>query len=79
MEGISVVQRGSVGDITAGISLGPWTPELGQSLMLQNELVYAQTRGRSEAGLPFVKMGRYVRFDRVAVREFIARNAKSRR
>src|SRR5437773_11066272 len=38
MEGISVKQRGSVGDITAGLSLGLWTPELSHKLMAQNEL-----------------------------------------
>jgi hypothetical protein len=40
MEGISVKQRGSVGDITAGLSLGQWTPELAQKLMAQNELIW---------------------------------------
>jgi len=53
--------------------------ELAAMLRVPISWVYAQTRGRSKAGLPFVKMGRYVRFDRVAVREFIASNAKSRR
>lgn len=40
MEGISVKQRGSAGDITAGLSLGPWTAELAQTLMAQNELIW---------------------------------------
>src|SRR5437762_14390336 len=50
--------------------------ELAALLRVPVSWVYAQTRGRSKAGLPFVKMGRYVRFDRAAVRKFIATNAK---
>jgi len=50
--------------------------ELAAILRVPVSWVYAQTRGRSKAGLPFVKMGRYVRFDRAAVRKFIANNAK---
>jgi len=50
--------------------------ELAEMLRVPVSWVYAQTRGRSKAGLPFVKMGRYVRFDRSAVRKFIARSAK---
>ena len=46
--------------------------ELAALLRVPVSWVYAQTRGRSKAGLPFVKMGRYVRFDRGAVRKFIA-------
>ena len=38
MKGFSHVQRGDVGDITAGLPLGPWTEELAQKLMAQNEL-----------------------------------------
>jgi hypothetical protein len=37
MEGFSSVQQGSVGDITAGIPLGPWTDEIARTLMAQNE------------------------------------------
>lgn len=36
-EDFAPVQRGIAGDITAGISLGPWTPEIAQRLMAQNE------------------------------------------
>jgi excisionase family DNA binding protein len=46
--------------------------ELAALLRVPVSWVYAQPRGRSKAGLPFVKMGRYVRFDRAAVRKFIA-------
>jgi len=53
--------------------------ELATLLHVPVSWVYAQTRGRSKAGLPFVKMGRYVRFDRAAVREFIAANSKRAR
>jgi hypothetical protein len=40
MEGFNRVQRGTAGDITAGLSLGPWTEELAQTLMAQNELFW---------------------------------------
>ena len=40
MEGFSRVQRGQVGDITAGIPLGLWTKALAQKLMAQNELIW---------------------------------------
>ncbi len=40
MTGISVKQRGSAGDITAGLSLGPWTPELAQKLLAQKKLIW---------------------------------------
>ncbi len=40
MDGFSAVQRGQVGDITAGFSLGPWTEELAQRLMAQNEIYW---------------------------------------
>jgi hypothetical protein len=40
MEGFSEVQRGNAGDITAGLPLGPWTEQLAQKLMAQNELVW---------------------------------------
>jgi hypothetical protein len=48
MEGFSPVQHGEVGDITAGIPLGPWTEELARKLMAQNELLWdeANLRGR---------------------------------
>ena len=37
MEGFARVQRGTVGDITAGLSLGPWTEALAQKLIAQDE------------------------------------------
>jgi hypothetical protein len=40
MDGFSEVQRGIVGDITAGLALGHWTQELAQKLVAQNELVW---------------------------------------
>ena len=40
MEGFSAVQKGKVGDITAGLSLGTWTEELTQKLMTQHELFW---------------------------------------
>jgi hypothetical protein len=45
MDGFSRVQRGAVGDITAGLSLGPWTDAIAAKLMAQNELYW------EEAGL----------------------------
>jgi len=44
MEGFSRVQRGNVGDITAGLPLGPWTEELAQKFMAQNELIWDEDR-----------------------------------
>jgi hypothetical protein len=49
MDGFSAVQRGEVGDITAGFSLGPWTEERAQKLMRQNELHWDGT-GLQELG-----------------------------
>jgi len=40
VEGIARMQRGTVGDITAGLPLGPWTEELARKLMTQNELAW---------------------------------------
>jgi hypothetical protein len=40
MEGFSHVQRGQVGNITAGLPLGVWTDDLSQKLMAQNELIW---------------------------------------
>ena len=37
MEGFSAVQNGEVGDITAGLSLGPWNEERALSFMTQHE------------------------------------------
>jgi hypothetical protein len=37
MDGFSEVQRGEVGDITAGFSLGPWTEARAQKLIRQHE------------------------------------------
>ena len=42
MDGFARVQRGDAGDITAGLSLGPWTPELAQRLMAQLEIVWEE-------------------------------------
>ena len=43
MDGFSAVQRGEVGDITAGFSLGPWTQALAQKLMRQHEHTWDET------------------------------------
>jgi len=40
MKGFNVVQAGTVGDITAGLPLGPWTEALAQDLMKRNELFW---------------------------------------
>ena len=37
MEGFVPMQAGSAGDITAGVPLGTWTPELAQKLLAQQE------------------------------------------
>lgn len=40
MEGFALLQRGTVGDITAGISPGPWTDAIPERLMAQNEILW---------------------------------------
>jgi len=40
VDGMARVQRGTVGDMTAGLSLDPWTAALAAKLMAQNELVW---------------------------------------
>jgi hypothetical protein len=42
MEGFDPVQRGKVGDMTAGLPLGPWTAELAQRLKAQLEIVWRE-------------------------------------
>ena len=42
MEGFDPVQRGTVGDMTAGLPLGPWTEELAQRLKAQLEIVWQE-------------------------------------
>ena len=48
MDGFARVQRGTVGDITAGISLGPWTDAITERLMAQNEILWDEA-GTSKA------------------------------
>jgi len=48
MEGFARVQRGTVGDITAGLSLGPWTDAIAEGLMAQNEILWDEA-GTSQA------------------------------
>lgn len=48
MGGFNPIQRGQVGDMTAGIPLGPFTEELAQKLMAQNELIWDEN-GLKEA------------------------------
>ena len=38
MEGFDPMQRGTVGDMTAGLPLGPWTEELAKRLKAQLEI-----------------------------------------
>ena len=46
MERIATMQKGTAGDITAGLPLGIWTADLAQKLIRQHELSWEQ------AGLP---------------------------
>ncbi|MGA2184925.1 MAG: hypothetical protein ABSH47_18045 [Bryobacteraceae bacterium] len=48
MEGFSRVQRGVTGDITAGVSLGPWTDAIAGKLMAQHEILWDEA-GISQA------------------------------
>ena len=43
MEGFGSMQRGEVGDITAGIPLGVWTEDLSRKLLLEAELFWEQS------------------------------------
>ncbi len=43
MDGFSAVQRGEVGDITAGFSLGRWTDAIAQRLMAQHEISWERS------------------------------------
>lgn len=40
MEGFVPLQRGNVGDMTAGLPLGPWTEDLARHLKAQREIVW---------------------------------------
>jgi hypothetical protein len=40
MDGFNPIQNGTAGDITAGLTLGPWTEALAQDLMKRNELFW---------------------------------------
>jgi hypothetical protein len=40
MDGFDPMQTGTAGDITAGLTLGPWTEALAQNLMKRNELFW---------------------------------------
>jgi hypothetical protein len=42
MRGFAAVQRGEAGDITAGLSLGPWTEALSQRLMAKIEALWKE-------------------------------------
>jgi len=42
MDGFDPVQRGTVGDMTAGLPLGPWTDELAERLKSQLEVVWQE-------------------------------------
>jgi len=43
MEGFDPVQRGTVGDMTAGLPLGPWTAELARRLIAQLETTWQES------------------------------------
>ena len=42
MDGFAEVQQGTAGDITAGLSPGPWSDALAEKLMAQHEIVWEQ-------------------------------------
>ena len=64
MDGFARMQQGEAGDITAGLSLGPWTAELAQRLIAQHEIVW------DERGLPAS--------EREAMRQELAENFRQR-
>lgn len=42
MQGFSAVQRGTAGDITAGLPLGVWNDELARRFMAKNEIIWEE-------------------------------------
>jgi hypothetical protein len=42
MDGFAELQRGTAGDITAGLSLGPWSDAIAENLMAQHEIVWEE-------------------------------------
>jgi hypothetical protein len=48
VDGLARVQCGTVGDITSGLPLGPWTEEIARKLMAQNELAWDEFGIRGE-------------------------------
>ena len=48
MDGFARVQRGTAGDITAGLPLGPWTEELAAKLKAQLELMWREDGATDE-------------------------------
>jgi hypothetical protein len=44
MDGFSEVQHGTVGDMTGGRSLGPWTEDIARQLMERNEVAWNEMR-----------------------------------
>ena len=51
--------------------------ELAEWLKVSRSWVYERTRRRGRDQLPHIKIGKYVRFEESAVREFLARQRQS--
>ena len=51
--------------------------ELAAWLKVPPSWIYERTRRRGEGRLPFIKLGKYLRFEAVAVRAYLARQRRS--
>lgn len=51
--------------------------EVAQLLKVQKSWVYERTRQRGAERLPFIKLGKYLRFEEAAVKAFLERQRRS--
>ena len=51
--------------------------ELAEWLKVPPSWIYGRTRRRGEGRLPFIKLGKYLRFEALAVRAYLARQRRS--
>ncbi len=51
--------------------------ELAQWLKVPPSWIYERTRRRGEGRLPFIKLGKYLRFEAAAVRTYLERQRRS--
>ena len=52
--------------------------DLAALLKVSRSWIYQQTRSRGSGGLPYIKLGKYLRFDEAAVRHWLSRKRQPR-